>query len=95
VNLLLRLEAEGKLVVKGAEKSICVILVVAFDPSRADRCEVYVWDWWQEGGEIRNDGALLSPSATRRWVNDLYVPILVERLPVSTGMRFEHVKSRL
>ena len=66
---LLQLEAEGRLVVRGADRSSCVFRVVAFDPFAAERC-VYVRDWWWDTkAKIQNDTALLAPSATRRWVD--------------------------
>lgn len=94
-DTLLALESKGSLLVRAADKSNCVFRVVAFDPFEPNRC-VYVWDWWQENKRLHEDVAILGPSATRRWVEDLYVPLL-KKLPeaAQSSVRFAHVRSKL
>ena len=53
-----------------------------------DKCDIFVWDWWNRNGKLIDNIAKLSEWVTNKWIEDFYSYIRYGERPES---KFEQV----
>jgi len=82
------LEKNKRIGVFHVAPSECIIPLVAFDPDQMDKCDIFVWDWWNRNGKLIDNIAKLSEWVTNKWIEDFYSYIRYGERPES---KFEQV----
>jgi hypothetical protein len=68
---------QGRLLVLGVDRSLCIIPLVAFDPQGEHReCDIYVWDTHVEADADGHGIAEMGTDTKRKWLNDFYGRVL-------------------